>query len=478
MERRVGVILLLLVLVAAILRLPGLLDDFWLDEIWSLSIALKLRNPVDVLLSPEARWDNNHPLNTLFMWLVGDRPQWWIYRIPSYITGTASVAMAAIIMRRRGSGEAVLAALLVGLSYPLIFFSSEARGYAMVVFFALLAFDAADRYLAKPRWTSAAVFAVACVLGLLSHLSFVHILAGIVAWTTYRLTRALRPGVAALQLLRLHLVPLLGLVGIYMTFVRHLTIGGAPPTPLWKALAESVSGLVAIAGPVWMELLIAAAVLALFGWMAIDLRRRGSDLWVLLLVAIFLSPSVAILRQALLLPPDKIQPIAPRYFLVLLPFLFMAASDVLARVMRHRGVAVLFGAFLACSLWQTAWFIRVGRGQYSDAVRYMTANALPDAGSVVPVLADNAYRTRMPLEYYSRVLPLERRLHVYGSTEDGSPPVFDRGSPVWLVRHDITRHSPGVQSFEVLGRRYFYDREFTYYGLSGYSWYVYRRSER
>src|SRR5689334_8427055 len=151
MQRRFGIIILLIIVIAAILRIAGIFDDFWLDEIWSYSVARHVHKLSDILLSPDIHIDNNHPLNTLFMWLMGDLRLWWIYRLPALAAGIGSVIVTAIIALRRGSVEALVAALLVGFSYPLIFYSSEARGYALVVFFALLGFDALERYLRRPN---------------------------------------------------------------------------------------------------------------------------------------------------------------------------------------------------------------------------------------------------------------------------------------------------------------------------------------
>src|SRR5262245_13235367 len=43
--------------------------DLWLDEIWSIRIAQAVSIPTEIVT--RFHHDNNHVLNTLFLWLVG-----------------------------------------------------------------------------------------------------------------------------------------------------------------------------------------------------------------------------------------------------------------------------------------------------------------------------------------------------------------------------------------------------------------------
>ena len=139
-KRTTIIIIAAIVIAAAALRLPGIFTDFWLDEIWSLNIAKSVHSPADVVLSEAARIDNNHPLNTWYLYALGDVRHWWLYRLPALATGIASVIVVAHAMWRRSATEAIAAALIVALSFPLVFYSSEARGYGLAVFFALVWF--------------------------------------------------------------------------------------------------------------------------------------------------------------------------------------------------------------------------------------------------------------------------------------------------------------------------------------------------
>src|SRR5262249_6510748 len=143
---RVYGIIFLLLLLAAALRIPGLLTDFWLDEVWTWAlIRQQVTSWTDVFT--KVRMDNSHPLVTLLMHLVGDQRNWMIYRIPSYLAGVATIPVAARIGLRRGACQGVAVAAVFALSYPMIVYSTEARGYAPVVFFALLSLDIADQFI-------------------------------------------------------------------------------------------------------------------------------------------------------------------------------------------------------------------------------------------------------------------------------------------------------------------------------------------
>src|SRR5688500_17228352 len=173
-NRLVSLVIFALVFLAAVPRVAGVYGDFWLDEIWSWRIAANIAAPKWILLHPVARYDNNHPLNTLTMWLSGHHVYSAVYRVPAVMSGIGTIVVAAIVLRRRGVAEMFAGVLLVGFACRLVSCSSEARGYAPAVFFALVAFDALDRYLRSRGWFANLAFVLACVLGIAAHLTFVY----------------------------------------------------------------------------------------------------------------------------------------------------------------------------------------------------------------------------------------------------------------------------------------------------------------
>ena len=120
---------------------------------------------LDIFYSPDLKLDNNHQLNTLWLYVLGDQHHWVVYRIPALVAGLLAVAVASAIGRHRSRAEGVFAAALgVAVSFMMVVYSTEARGYALVLLFALLAFIALRRYLDTPSVGAAAWFSLWIVL--------------------------------------------------------------------------------------------------------------------------------------------------------------------------------------------------------------------------------------------------------------------------------------------------------------------------
>ena len=227
------------VALGAVLRAIPCWNDFWLDEIWTYFSARSLTSPLAVFSA--IHHSNNHHLSTLIFYWIGDAQHWAAYRIPSLVSGTASVALAAGFAARRGRLEAVLAAVLTAFCFALIHFSSEARGYAPMVCFSLLALWSLELDLERPRARTAALFGASTVLGFLSQLVFLFFYAGALVHSAQRLLRKRTAGRGALGgLARLHLAPLACLALLYWVDLRELQVGGGPAPDLSWLLSRTV----------------------------------------------------------------------------------------------------------------------------------------------------------------------------------------------------------------------------------------------
>jgi hypothetical protein len=471
MQRHFKLILVAIILAGAALRVAGISGDMWLDEVWSYDLAQKIQRPLDVLLARDLQIDNNHPLNTLYLWMVGFQRHWWIYRVPSILFGLAGLVYFPFIAARWGRREAILATALFSFSHPLTFFCSEARGYAMLLFFSLLAFDAADRYTTRPSWGSAVAFATGCIMAMLSHLTFAFLYGGLVVWTVYRLTGGRWRTLASFDVLRLNAIPALFTAVLFFIFGRHVIVGGGPPVSRFEEVAIAAASIVALRGPLPLEAAAMVAVIALAAWVLVALARRRSDLWILLLFAGIVVPLLVLFRQMRVMK-DHPQPIQPRYFLVILPVLIIAISTLVPKAGHRMPALIALTIFFTANVWQTVNWLRIGRAHHSDAVLYMAQNS---PGGDVAIISDNLLRTTTLLRFYGdRVMPPGKKLIIF----DGEEPIpADPGPPLWAVRaHYLTNTPPGMRYADPRTRAlYVFDREFTHFGLSGYSWYVYRR---
>jgi hypothetical protein len=170
-----------------VLRIVPAFGDFWLDEIWSFDTVHSVRSAWEIFAGVHD--SNNHHLYSLLLYWIGDRELLVLYRMPALVAGIASVPLAAVLVRRHGRLEALLAAFLVGFSFVLIFFSSEARGYALAVGFALAATWLLERDRERPSLRLKLAFSACSILGLLSHLTFLFFVAGAGAVSFARLVR-------------------------------------------------------------------------------------------------------------------------------------------------------------------------------------------------------------------------------------------------------------------------------------------------
>jgi hypothetical protein len=464
---------LAVVLLASLaLRVPGMFHDFWLDEAWSYLIVRGLASPLEILT--RAHIDNNHPLNSWFLYALGDRTAWIIYRIPSLVLGTGSVLLAGLVMSRSSDRVAAACALLlVGCSYPLIVYASEARGYAPMIFFVLLAVDAAGEYSRTHHRRALVTFWAASALGFLSHLTFLHAYAAILVSSAYTAwTRAGRPRAAIATIVTAHGVPLAFLAALYLLYGRHLQVAGAEFAG-WPSVVAETSA-VAIGLPARGGWLLIAPILvaALLTAALMSIERRDTGLFLLFITGIVVAPA---LNVALELRHAVIEPrFFPRYFLVsiTLSLLLMAwfAGEQWRRGSARRLATVLaLGLYVTLSLWQVATFVRVGRGHYRDALSDMAART---AGSVIRLSSNSDLRTTVLLDFYRRYAPAGKTVSFYphGSTRavEADWRIVETLEPDAIVPAEVDDGS---------GHRYRLMKHFPFYGLSGCGWSVYERLE-
>src|SRR5580658_9020230 len=177
-----------LLVVAAVVRIWAAQNDLWLDEIWSIDLAGQVSSPWQLFYTIHS--DNNHYLNALWIYFCGFEGDWPGYRIPSIVAGIGSVAVAGLIGLGRSRMNAIVAMLLIGFSYVLVLYSSEARGYSTLIFFSFLCYYFLDCHLQERRRWMAVLFSFSACLGLLSHLEFLTFFFSSFLWAAYRLIKS------------------------------------------------------------------------------------------------------------------------------------------------------------------------------------------------------------------------------------------------------------------------------------------------
>jgi hypothetical protein len=440
------------------LRLAAARGDLWLDELWSLQLANATSSPLDVFW--KIHHDNNNYLNTLWLIAVGDGAAPLLYRALSVVSGLGMVALGAGAVLGGGRFEGAAAAILLAVSRFLVHYGSEARGYGLAMFFALAAFVSLDRYLRTGRRRFAAAFSVTAALGVLSHLTFVFVLAAALAWAAFEIARRRRAGMAERVLLG---IPPLLLVVLWFVDIRFAEVGGAPSSELWNAVRELIRTTFGLPrGP--LELVAVAFLGAAAFELVALIRERDSR--AVFFVALYLAPVASLLVWK----PDYP---SPRHFGVLAPFTLLLVAGGLARLARvsRWGVAagaLALGVFCAGNALQVAILLHDGRGHYRDAVALILERS---AGHVATVGSFNDFRNRPILDDQVRRLGAGARLEY-----------LDRASratrtPEWLLYNDWAERPPDVPYMEIGGRTYALTGIFPYAGLSGWSWLLYRLTE-
>ena len=172
------VALVVVVAIALATRLIGLNSGLWVDEIYSL--VRSFRAPVSGILT-EFWGDNHHPLYALLAHLsraaFGESP--WAIRLPAMILGVAAVPMLnALGVAVTNRKEALLASLLLAVSYHHVWFSQNARGYSAIAFVALFAMWALLRGVDTGRLRYFLWYGVAAGLGAYTHLTTIFVVVG------------------------------------------------------------------------------------------------------------------------------------------------------------------------------------------------------------------------------------------------------------------------------------------------------------
>ncbi len=399
-------VLLLIIAITVALRLPTLSRDFLLDEIWSLFATTKLMSAVEVFT--RFTRDNNHPLNTLYLYALGDQQHWALYRFPSFLSGLAVVLLAWWIVRREGFLEAVLASTLTSFSYLLIYYSSEARGYSMAIMFAFAGFYGLGRFAVRHSWPWAIVFWSCTVLGMLSHPTFLFFfVAARVSFPLMARKGSRDRDPTAQPLSQVFLVPEIFLILFALIVLRRMIVGGASPYRTMDVLMQTLSyaggGPPAGLGGVFVGLIVGVAFLAAILWYWHRVPSLG-----FFYLAVVVGPFV-------LLVLVRPQIMAARYFLLSVAFGLLAISGPMAHFLRRGGIArtvvvVTLALYTLGNSINTVELIQNGQGGYKSALDYIESHT---SGPAITVTSDHDFRTTLIIDHYKRFLQSDRYFVYY-----------------------------------------------------------------
>lgn len=417
----------------------------WLDEIITATIAR--RGPAEILRF--TRHDTGPLFFSYFFewWVAGfDSVEFWV-RFPSAFFGTAAVILMAPAARAMGLSRrgAMLAVGLLAFSSHHIYYSREARGYALLTFTALASFYLLNRWITscETNRTRSALhlfaFCTICALGLFTSYFFAPVAAVVFVYAYATLLRQRRIGEQPVQTKRklLQLTATAGLLAvIYLAWcwiafptMSAYNNAGVQQADIIEWLSQTSKQWLSLSpksAPVTVLALVAAA------WAAyIQLRVSG---WLLTVGVLLLSVLVLTVAQ-------HAHFLAPRYLLAVLPFFLIQIAGLLDAaiqlIQKHLRFDNAYGC-AAAALLIAAWTypnIRDYHGWYSvqkqdwnSVTQYLKDHVGPN-DLIVPGI-DLTY---LCLDFY---LPEKLKPQLapnHSGTAENLPPLARTGKRIWYV---------------------------------------------
>ncbi len=460
-----------LLALGAALRLAMGFESFWLDEAWSHAMARQAQSALEIFTS--FRHDNNHPLNTLYLYAIDDivgRGHWITFRLPALVAGWLSLVVLVPIASRWGRLTCIATIALATTSFPLISASAQARGYAgailcSLLYVALTPLALREENAQREAWRAGASTIVAAI-GLLFHPTFVYVLVGAIlgsaaeAWIEGRSARRI-----LVRVVVRHAAPALVVGALLFGLYTDLQIGGGLEYDRFVSLRQAIAQTMALPrrGPgTWLATGIALVLMA----QGLRVLVRNRDPRAAFFVGtIFLAPC------AVIVVADP-QLFYARYLLAIFPWFYLLVAIGLADAWRSgvigRSLAVaVLAFFLGSNLWRTSTVLVEGRNDYVRTLDYIDRET---DGPVIEIGSDHDFRNATVLRFYAERLASARPV-VYRNAAQ-----WPAAGPEWYLRHDWKAgHDPEERVSPRPGLRYRRVASFEHGPGDGFQWFVYRR---
>jgi mannosyltransferase len=431
-------------------------ESLWTDEVLSVDLA---RRPWPALL-PATQEDGHPPLylTALRLWIgafgEGENGVRSLSAVIGVATLAAFFALAARLLPMRG---ALLATLLLACSPYHVYYSQEARNYALLLLLTIVSYLALLAWDERPRPGRAVAYVAATALLLYTHVFGFFVWGAQILWTLARARKRgdwlsrLLPSMAVAVLVLPWLVAPWTAMLLRQTSARTTGLHLTRPT-LWSLFTSAYQ----FAGsPLTAVVLLPAATLELYHALARDeshvtaedgreLSRRQRAVLLLLWAALPQLVPFVVSRFAV---PIYIT----RATIVTLPVLYLLAAAFLDRLGGRWCFALVSIAVLSSVGTQALYFSGPTKEQWRETAA--TVDARAQSGDVV--LFDAGYGQR-GFDHYSHA-PALRRIAI---TNDLTSPAGGRELAVlpadtrrlWVVRFQRPAGRPAV--VETLASRY------------------------
>jgi hypothetical protein len=407
--------------VGFLLRLFAARGDLWLDEIWSIQNLQPIDNVGGIFWGISQ--DNNHILNSLWLWFVGPNATSIVVRLEAIVLGSLTIPVAAKLCARSGAAAGLAGAALVAGAAIFVHYGSEARGYAGLILMIFIAAEALENFLEDPsKNRSRLLVGAAVALGALFHLTMLTAAFTLILATLARIYFATRAAGCVTSAARdlampavLGALPALGFLVAGALNTHKIQLGDQVPFSFAR-LAQGVTSLYeATLGlpydlPIWMAAAMAIVLTAL-GALLIAPERR-----ILPLACLLVPPTLAALVG---LPNVHIV----RFYLIGAVGVVILLSDLIGRLWSTRHVAFVVAICLALTIGNglhVAQLLARGRGNYEEVIRRMES-----AGAAT-------YASNMPAEVGRTLRFYDRRFALTQVTAA----IWCRRAPDWFILSD------------------------------------------
>jgi hypothetical protein len=449
-------VVVIMALVGVIFRLRSYGQDLWLDEVWSI---LDVNKSTDFFSAVTRLSDNNHPLHSAYLYLIGGRASSLVVRLPALLFGFGALVAVSFYRDIWPKKAATLLFCFASCSYLFVLYCTEARGYAGLLFGMMSAQFFLERLLrSEPKRRHLFGFCCAMGIGLLSHGSFLFYAAAVCLWLlTVQLSNRSLLHYKALSFASIIFLCLAATA--YFYFYRRLPQGTGILVSKLETVLNALTltfGLppLSAANPAWgtVSLLGALVVLASIPYLLWLVRRAKDPRWILCGLLVICYPALVLV----VLEPRVL---FVRYFLVSVVGYYWLLALGLAYSRRSHSVMVV-GLFLFANGYLLARLWVYDRGQSFSALEHIETSQDNDK----TLGSDQDFRAKMLLQY--RDLVHSNNSIRYVSKDE---------SPHWYLKHSVDVFAVPEAEIEVNSIRYTLDRSYVHTAESGWTWFLYRR---
>jgi hypothetical protein len=450
----------LLILLGTALIVACSTGTLWFDEILSFQWAKSAKNPWQLL--ELYRHDNNHPLNSLWLMLLGENRPPWAYRLLSIVSGIASLILIHHLALRLSHRFAWVPLLLAATSFPLVLYFSEARGYAPAI--ACLLGATVLILSDTPRTWHIPLFWILCGLAVLSHGTSLVVLASLGTGFLVRGILEKKPPLPHLgDLLLWFAIPFAVASAHWFLFLREMIVAGGPEYPVPVVLTHFFGYALGIPGAGKGHFAIAASgTLAVATALLLGRFPTSATRWFFGFVTV-LFPTLSLLAT------DTTY-LYFRYFLVSLPFVYLLAAPIAERVSKMGRIPVTAATLLLCAIvagqFPRLWTLATqGRGDYLNALSHIAS----DASSSPTIVSNNDLQVGLVLGYLRSRHPDLKPLRFLPQKS------HTESAPSWILY--ATQEDPPTvpePAIDLNGRRYAALAKHLSSPVSGAHWTLYK----